>query len=51
MQVGMLDHLQKWFFHFMKTHEQLNKYNPNWLSVPAYHNFTPEKKSYQEVSQ
>jgi hypothetical protein len=51
MQVGMLDHLQKWIFHFMKTYERLNKYNPNWLSVPAYHNLTPEKKSYQEVSQ
>jgi hypothetical protein len=51
MQVGMLDHLQKWIFHFMKTHERLNRYNPNWLSVPAYHNLTPEKKACQEVSQ
>jgi hypothetical protein len=34
----MLDHLQKWIFHFMKTHERLNKYNAIWLSLPAYHN-------------
>jgi hypothetical protein len=27
MQIGMLDHLQKWIFNFMKTHEQLDKYN------------------------
>jgi len=51
MQIGMLDHLQKWIFHFMKTHERLNKYNAIWLSVPAYHNLTPKNKSYEEVSQ
>jgi hypothetical protein len=27
MQIGMLDHLQKWILHFMKTHERLDKYN------------------------
>jgi hypothetical protein len=27
MQIGILDHLQKWIFHFMKTHERLEKYN------------------------
>jgi len=42
MQIGMLDHLQKWIFHFMKTHEWLHKYNAIWLSVPAYHDLTPE---------
>ena len=51
MQIGMLDHLQKWIFNFMKTHEQLNKYNAIWLSVPAYHDLTPKNKSYEEVSQ
>jgi hypothetical protein len=51
MQIGMLDHLQKWIFHFIKTHEQLNKYNALWLSVPAYHDLTPKNQSYEEVSQ
>jgi hypothetical protein len=47
----MLDHLQKWIFHCMKTHEQLDKYNAIWLSVPAYHDLTPKNMSYKEVSQ
>jgi hypothetical protein len=51
MQIGMLDHLQNWIFHFMKTHEQLDKYNAIWLSVPAYHDLTPQNKSYEEVFQ
>ena len=51
MQIGMLDNLQKWILHFMKTHEWLDKYNAIWLSVPAYHNLTPKTKSYEEVSQ
>jgi len=42
MQISMLDHLQKWIFHFMKKHERLDKYNAIWLSVPAYHNLTPK---------
>jgi hypothetical protein len=25
IQIGMLHHLQKWIFHFMKTHERLDK--------------------------
>jgi len=25
IQIGMLDHLQKWIFHFMKTHKRLDK--------------------------
>jgi hypothetical protein len=51
MQISMLDHLQNWIFHFMKTHERLDKYNAIWLSVPAYHDLTPKNKSYEEVSQ
>jgi hypothetical protein len=51
MQIGMLDHLQKWIIHFMKTHERLDKYNAIWLSVRAYHDLTPKNKSYEEVSQ
>jgi len=51
MRIGILDHLQKWIYHFMKTHEQLNKYNAIWLSVPAYHDLTPNNMSYDEVSQ
>jgi hypothetical protein len=27
MQIGMLDHDQKWIFHVTKTHERLDKYN------------------------
>jgi len=51
MQIGMLDHLQKWIFHILKTHERHNKYSAIWLSVPAYHDLIPTKKSYTEVSQ
>ena len=51
MQIGMLDHLQKWMFHFVKMHERLDKYNAFWLSVPAYHDLTPTNKSYEKVSQ
>jgi hypothetical protein len=50
MQIGMLDQLQKWIFHFMKTHERLNKCNAIWLSVPAYHDLTTKNKTYEEVS-
>jgi len=51
IQICMLDHLQKWIFHFMKTHNWLDKFNALWLSVPAYHNLTPKIKSDEEVSQ
>jgi hypothetical protein len=51
MQIGMLDHLQKWIFHLMKTHERLDMFNAIWLSVPAYYDLTPENESYEEVSQ
>jgi hypothetical protein len=51
MQIGLPDQPQKWIFHFMKTHEWLDKYNAIWLSVPAYHDLTPKTKSYEEVSQ
>jgi hypothetical protein len=51
MQLGMLDHLHKWLFEFVKKHGRLDKYNAIWLSVPAYHDLTPKNKSYEEVSQ
>jgi len=51
MEIGMLDLLPKWMFHFMKTQKLLNKYNAIWLSVPAYCNLTPKNKSYKEISQ
>jgi len=51
MQIGMLDHIQKWIFHIMKTHERLDKSNAMWSSVPAYHDLTPKTTSYEEVSQ
>jgi hypothetical protein len=35
MQINILDHLQEWIVHFMKTHGWLAKYNAIWLSVPA----------------
>jgi len=50
MQISMLGHLEKWIFHFMKTHEPLDKFNAIWLSAPAYHDFTPKNKSYESVS-
>jgi len=51
MQIGMLDYLQKWIFHFMKTPKRRDKYIAIWFSVPAYHDLTPKNKSYKEVSQ
>ena len=51
MQISLLGHIQKWTFHFMKTHERLNRYNATWFSVPAYHDITPKTKSYEELSE
>jgi hypothetical protein len=51
IQIGMVDHLQKCIFHFMKTYEQLGKYNATLLCVSAYHDLTPKTKSYEDVSQ
>jgi hypothetical protein len=42
MQIGMLDHRQKWIFHFMKMNHQLEKCNVLWLPVPAYNDLTPK---------
>jgi hypothetical protein len=50
IQIGMLDHLQNWIFPFMKTHEWLDKSKAICLSVPAYHDLTPQNQSYEEVS-
>jgi len=49
MQLRMLDHLQKWIFHFMEMHQRLDKYNAIWLSLPAFHNFTPKNTSYEVI--
>jgi len=51
MQIGILDYLLKWFFHYMNMHKRLDKYNAICLSVPAYHDLTPENMSYVDVSQ
>jgi hypothetical protein len=51
LQNVMHNNFQKWIFHFMKTHERLDKFNAIWLSVPAYRDLTPKNKSYVEVSQ
>jgi len=50
MLLGMLDHLQKWIFHFMKTQKLLDKFNAIWLSMPAEHNLTPKNNSYKKIS-
>jgi hypothetical protein len=50
LQIGMLEYLQMWIFHFMKKHEQLDKYNAIWLSLPASHHLTAKYMSYQEDS-
>jgi hypothetical protein len=51
MQIGMLDHFQKWIVHFIKTHERLDKYNAIWLAIPAYHDLTPNNMSFEIVAQ
>jgi hypothetical protein len=51
MQIGMLDHRQKWFFHLIKMHERLDKYNAICSSVPSCHDLAPKNKSYEVVSQ
>jgi hypothetical protein len=51
MQIGMLDHLQKSSFYYMKTQERLDKYNAIWLFVSAYHQRKLQNESYEEVSQ
>jgi len=51
MQIGMLNHLQQWIFHFMKTHEQLDKYNAICISMRAYHNFKSKHQVHEEVFQ
>jgi hypothetical protein len=51
MQIAMLNHLQMSIFHFMKTHKRLDKYKAIWLSVPPYHDVTPNNKSCEEVSE
>jgi len=51
MQIGMLDHLEWWIFHIMKTRKRLDMYNAIWLSAPAYHDLTQKNKSYEEVSE
>ena len=51
MPISILDHLQKWIFHFMNQHTPLDKYNAIRLSVPCDHDLTPEHKLNEEVSQ
>jgi hypothetical protein len=51
MQIGMLSHLQQWIFHFMKTHEQLDKYNAIWISMCADHNLKTKNKVHEKVNQ
>jgi hypothetical protein len=48
MLFGMLHHLQKWIFHFLKMHKRFDKYNAILLSVPADHDLKPKTKSYEE---
>ena len=51
MQIGMLDHLRKWIFHFMRMRERPDKYNAIWVSMFAYHDLIPKTNPYDEVSQ
>jgi hypothetical protein len=51
MLIGMLHPLPKWIIHFIKTHERLDNHNAIWLSVPAYHDFTPKHKLFEDVPQ
>jgi hypothetical protein len=51
MQIGMLEHIEKWIFHFMKTYDHLDKYNAIWLSMPRYYDLTRNNRLYDEVSQ
>jgi hypothetical protein len=51
MQISMRDHLQKWSFQFIKMHEQLDKYNAIWFSLPTSQDLTSKTMSYKEVSQ
>jgi hypothetical protein len=51
MQIGMLHHLQKWIFHYIKMRERVDKYNAIWLSEPAYDVLIPKNQSYGEVSE
>jgi hypothetical protein len=48
--MSILDHLQRWMFHFMDMHERLDIYNATWLSVPSYHDLTTKTKLYKKVS-
>jgi len=49
MLIGVLEHLLRLIYHFMKRHKRLDKYNAIWLSVPAYHDLKPKIMSYEEV--
>ena len=51
MQIGMLDNLQKWIFHFMMKHEPLDKYNAICLPMPAFHDLTPKNTSFELLAQ
>jgi hypothetical protein len=51
MEIVMFHHLQKQIFPFMKMHEELDKYKPILLSVPSYHDLTPNNTSYEGVFQ
>ena len=51
LEFSMLDHLQLWIFHFLKTHKRLDKYNGICLSVPAEPDVTQENQSTEEVFQ
>jgi hypothetical protein len=50
MQIGLLEILKMWNFPFMKMNEWLDKCNAILLSITAYHNLTPNSKSYEEDS-
>jgi len=51
MLIGILDYLQLWMFHFMKTQVLLDQYNAIWLFIPANQDLTPQNESYKEEPQ
>jgi hypothetical protein len=50
MQISMLESLQKYIFHIMKTHAWLAKNNGIWLPVPDYDDLKIQTNTYEAVS-
>jgi len=51
LQISMLDNLQIWILHFLNMYKWLYMFNAILLSLPAYHDLTPEYISYEDIVQ